>query len=507
MTAYTPDALVSIVRRRLWAIVLPGLIVTAGASWWVHALPDRYRSDVLLLAIPQRLPETFVRSTVPARTDARLQSVVQQILSRTQLESIIRSFDLYVDRRAAATMQDVVDSMRRDIEIQPVKGDAFRLGFTADNPAKAMRVADRLAALFIGQTSSDRSLLADGAEHFLETQLEEARAKLVENEAQVGDYRRRHNGELPAQLEANVQGLHSAEMQLQMQAEALNRDRERQLGLERSLNEASLAEASAAGATSRAATDVVKATAADQLEHARRTLDEMQSTFTAQHPDVVALKQTIAELARRADAERDRPSNPAEFDAAAGFRRSRVQALRAELAAVEVQIAQKNADVERLRHDLALYQQRIDAEPAREAELAALTRDYDTVQQAYRGLLTKKQESEIAANLERQQVDAQFKVLDPARLPERPSSPDRARLYSLGSLAGLGAGLLVAVILEWFDRSLRTGGDVSAALSLPVLATIPFVRAPGHGMRAAVVMSVGTAALAGAAAIAWFLRS
>jgi len=508
MTAHTPEALLRIARRRLWAILLPAVVVTAGASWWIHALPDRYRSDVLLLAIPQRLPETFVRSTVPARTDARLQSVVQQILSRTQLESIIRAFDLYADRRASSTMQDVVDSMRtRDIEIQPMKGDAFRLGFTADNPAKAMRVADRLAALFIGQTSSDRSVLADGAEHFLESQLEEARAKLVENEAKVGEYRRRHNGELPGQLEANVQGLHSAEMQLQMQSEALNRERERQLTLERSLNEASSAEAATAASTIRAATDPAKATAADQLERARRTLGEMQSTLTAQHPDVVALKQTIAELARRADAERDRPSSPAESDAAVGLRRRRVEALPAELTAVEAQIVQKSADVERLRHDIALYQQHIDAEPAREAELAALTRDYDTLQQAYRGLLTKKQESEIAANLERQQVGAQFKVLDPARLPERPSSPDRVRLHALASLVGLGAGLLVAAILESLDRSLRTSGEVSAALSLPVLATIPFVRTPSRGMRTAAMVSVGTVAMAGVAAIAWFLRS
>jgi polysaccharide chain length determinant protein (PEP-CTERM system associated) len=506
MTVYSADGLVRIARRRLWAILLATLVVTAAASWWTCALPDRYRSDVLLLAVAQRVPESFVRSPVPARSDARLQSVVQQILSRTQLESIILSFDLYADRRATSTMQDVVDAMRtRDIEIQPVKGDAFRLGFTADNPAVAMRVADRLAALFIGQTSIDRALVADGAERFLETQVEDARVKLIENEAKVGEYRRRHNGELPGQVDANIQGLHSAEMRMQMQSDALNHDRERQLALERSLDEASSAKIADSGTTSRVATaDAATPTAAEQLERARRTLDEMQKTFTAQHPDVVALEQTIAELARRADAERDRPSNSP--DAAAGSRRSRIRELRDELTAVEAQIAQKSADVERLRGELANYQQRIEAEPLREAELTALTRDYDTLQQAYRGLLSRKQESQIAANLERQQVDAQFKVLDPARLPERPSSPDRARLYLLGTLAGLGAGLLAAAILECFDRTLRTVDEVREALSLPVLATIPFVRAPRHGIRTAAILSVGTA-LAGAAAIVWFLKS
>jgi polysaccharide chain length determinant protein (PEP-CTERM system associated) len=504
MTVYSADGLVRFVRRRVWTILLPTLVVSAAASLWIRALPNRYRSDVLLLAVAQRVPESFVRSPVPARTDARLQSVVQQILSRTQLESIILSFDLYADRRATSTMQDVVDSMRtRDIEIQPVKGDAFRLGFTAENPAVAMRVADRLGALFIGQTSSDRASAADGAERFLGTQLEDARVKLIENEAKVGEYRRRHNGELPGQLEANTQGLHSAEMRMQLQSDALSRDRERQLALERSLHEASSADLADSGTTSRVATaDAAQPTAAAQLERARRTLDEMQRTFTAQHPDVVALEQTIAELAKRADAERDRPSNSP--DARAGSRRTRE--LRDELTVVEAQIAQESADVERLRGEVATYQQRINAEPARETELTALTRDSDTLQQAYRGLLAKKQESEIAANLERQQVGAQFKVLDPARLPERPSSPDRARLYLLGMLAGVGAGLLVAAILECFDRTMRTVDDVTTALSLPVLATIPFVRAPGYGIRTAAILSVG-AALAGAAAIVWFLKA
>ena len=126
MTTHTPDALLRIARRRLWAILLPALVVTAGASWWIHALPDRYRSDVLLLAIPQRLPETFVRSTVPARTDARLQSVVQQILSRTQLESIIRAFDLYAKGTALAAKGDnnrAIADFNSAIKLSPKTAD------------------------------------------------------------------------------------------------------------------------------------------------------------------------------------------------------------------------------------------------------------------------------------------------------------------------------------------------------------------------------------------------
>ena len=507
---YTPEAILKSGWRRRWQIILPAIIIAAAASWWTHRLPNRYRSDTLLQMVPQGVPETFIRSTVTTRGDSRLRSITQQILSRTQLEQIIRDFDLYADWRKATVMQDIVDSMRmRDIEIQSVKGDAFRLGFIADSPEVAMRVADRLASLFIGQSSLDRATLAEGTDRFLEAQLEDARRKLVDNEAMLEDYRRRHKGELPRQLDANVQGLHTTETQMQVLADSLNRDRERQLELEHSLKDANLIGLIEAGTPTRARVapaDTSKLTATEQLERAEAALKDMQSTLTGQHPDIVTMKQTIAELRKRAEGESARQVESAEAGAADTLRRSRSDEWRAELAVVERQIAQKTAEGERLRGVLLNYQRRIEVEPTREAELAALTRDYDTLQQTYRGLLTKKQESGIAASLERQQIGAQFKVLDPARLPERPIAPNRARLYAIGTLGGLGVGLVFAAILGWFDHGLRTEDDLRVALGLPVLATIPLVARGRSSVRGvATVVSLGAAIFACAAALAWRL--
>jgi polysaccharide chain length determinant protein (PEP-CTERM system associated) len=481
--SYTPEALLRIVWRRRWQIVLPAVVSAAAAVLWIHQLPDRYRADTMLLVVPQRVPETFVRSTVATtRVDERLQTITQQILSRTQLEQIVRDFDLYADRRGTAPMQDVVDAMRaRDIEIQPVKGDAFRLGFIADRPDVAMRVVDRLASLFIGQTSHDRATIAEGTDRFLEAQLEDARRKLIDNEAKLEDYRRRHNGELPKQLDANVQSLHNTEMQLQVLADSLNRDRDRQLVLERSLKDASAAELIESHAPAyirTASAEGAAPTAADELARAERTLADMQSTLTPQHPDMVSMRQTVAALQKRAEAQQLRESDSHDADAAASLRRSRIEEVRAELATLEQQMAQKTEETERLRGVLAGYQRRIDVEPTREAELASLTRDYDTLQESYRGLLAKKQESGMAASLERQQIGAQFKVLDPVRLPERPFTPNRARLYPLCVVGGLAIGLAFAALLERLDRGLRTEEDVRAALGLPVLAMVPFVRMP-----------------------------
>jgi polysaccharide chain length determinant protein (PEP-CTERM system associated) len=499
---YSPRAILKIGWRRKWQIVLPAILIAGAASWWIQRLPDRYRAHALLLAVPQRVPEAFVRSTVTTRNSQALQSITQQILSRTQLEQVIRDFDLYPEDRKLDAMEDVVDAMRaRDLEIQPVKGESFRLAFTAGNPDVAQRVVERLVTLLIVQTSADRTILAEGTDQFLEAQLADARRKLIDNELKLAQYRRQHNGELPTQVEANARGQNNAELQLQMLTESLNRDRERQLALERSIKDASLTEL-IDQRPREAPADPSKLTAAEQLERAEASLKVMRSTMTERHPDIVAMKQTIVELRERAEMMSARQVALGETNAEDRLRRSRLEELRAELSAVERQVAQKTAEGERLRAVFLNYQRRIEGTPAREAELAALTRDYDTLQDTYRGLLAKKQESEIAANLERRQIGAQFKVLDPARFPERPFAPKRARLYAMSVLGGLGVGVLLAVILELFDRGLRTQEEVRAALGLPVLATIPLVSARPRSIRRMVAVMSAVAAIGACVAAA-----
>src|SRR5438552_8798898 len=117
---------------------------------------------------------------------------------------------------------------------------------------------------------------------------------------------------------------------------------------------------------------------------------------------------------------------------------------------------------------MADYQKKLEAAPTREAEMSELTRDYETLQTIYRTLLAKKEDSKVAANLERRQIGEQFKVIEPARLPEKPISPDRGRLNALGVIGGLGFGLGLVALLEYRDSSLRSDDDVIPSLALPV---------------------------------------
>jgi len=156
----------------------------------------------------------------------------------------------------------------------------------------------------------------------------------------------------------------------------------------------------------------------------------------------------------------------------------------ARVSAIDKEIARKSADQEKLKLQMQLLQQRVENQPSRESELISLTRDYDTSKATYQSLLARREESGIAADLERQQVGQQFKTLDPARLPEKPYGPNRQRINLIAAGVGLALGICLTVLLEVRDQSFRNGLEVVPVLSLPVLASVPAIMTRTERLRA-----------------------
>jgi uncharacterized protein involved in exopolysaccharide biosynthesis len=165
------------------------------------------------------------------------------------------------------------------------------------------------------------------------------------------------------------------------------------------------------------------------------------------------------------------------LNAAQVMRQARARQFQAEIEKLDRQIAAKEADVARLRQAVSDYQHRVEAVPGHESQLTDLMRDYETLQKSYSSLLAKKEESKISANLERQQVSEQFKILDPAGLPQSPFSPDRLKITLIGAALGLMLGVAFGAFLEYRDTSLRSEDEILRTLVLPVLAAIPILTA------------------------------
>jgi polysaccharide chain length determinant protein (PEP-CTERM system associated) len=481
---YTPDEIAAVVWRWKWLIVLPCVIGAIGAFAYARTLKDLYRSEAVIMMTPQRVREDLVRSTTVRSTLAeRIQTISQQIMSRTRLESIIVDLNLYQEDRRTGLMEDIVERMRRDVTVQTVRGDAFRVAYVSESPITAMRVAERLAGLFIDENLKDREQMAQGTSQFLESQLEDARKRLVEQETRLEAYRRAHAGQLPSQVDSNLAAINGAQLQMQRLQDSVARDRDQLQLLERQLADATSPEAAAAEPVlDSASASVSGGSARQQLETARAALRNMELRLKPEHPDIGRMRRLIASLEKKAekealdvpltpDAPAARPRSKAELAQAIRLREMELKAdrLRTSIAAME-------AEQDRVRSTVGVYQQRLDAAPTRETELIELTRDYDAIKRLYASLLSKSEDSKLSVNLEARQVGQQFRILEQARVPARPYSPNRNRLYGMGAFGGAGLGLGLVFLIVYRDSSLKTDDDVTGSLALPVLALVPMMQ-------------------------------
>lgn len=516
-------------RRRVWILTVPPLVALFGALIYSSTIPNTYESDMLIAIDPQRVPDTFVRSTVTLETDRRMDALQVQVLSRTALQQMIESFDLYATERHDMPLEDVVAKMRKNIRVdletprprwgQEPQPTAFHVRFTYPDPNIAARVTEQLGARFVNQNVTDRGALAGATNRFLESQLSEARTKLETQERLLEAFRERHGKELPTQSQANVQSLSSAQLQAQSLVESAARDRDRKQMLERLYREAANEPPPAPVVTIQAGgVTAVGSSAQQQLTAARNNLAALELRYKPDHPDVGRARRQVSELEPkaaeevRAAATRDPNAAPAvvgttQTDVA---RRERLREMAAEVESLGRQLAFKESEERRVRAEVSEYQRRLEAVPGLESEWVKLTRDYDTQQIAYRELLTKSTAAQVAKNLEDQDIGERFRIVDPAQVPVHPLPSLRVRYNAGGLVFGLFVGLGIAALLELMDRSFRSDSEVLEVLALPVLASVPQVETLKEKARVQrrlrMVSLAGVACVVVAGYVTWTLK-
>ncbi len=499
----------AMVVRRRWSLLGPffllGWLGFAVAHWW----PYLYRSEALILVEQQKVPEQYVTPNVISDLQDRLQSMTQQILSRTRLQRLIEQFNLYSRERARMIIEDVVNKMREDIRIEPMQArgrpgelTAFRISYGAKNPRVAQQVTNELTSLFIEENLQARTQQSVGTTAFLENQLEQARKDLAEQEQRQREYKLRYLGQLPEQQQSNLQILSSLEAQLHATTDSLDRAEQQKIYLESMRDEYKAMQslvaggAGGAGGARAGSVHVNPVLAAEAvLSDLRNKLADLEANYTPRHPDVVRFKEQIVQqeaLKRRLEAEQasaqkaeqasaqkseaSAPAPPATADPTFIEAESRLKA-------VLVEIRDREKEMDALRTRIKEFQSRLNLTPVREQQLTEVTRAYENSRQHYQSLLQKKLQSELATNLEKRQQGEQFRILDPASLPEKPDEPSRLEIILIGWALGLCGGIGLAAFLEFNDESLRSEKEVSVSTQLPVLVRIPVLHTPREEIR------------------------
>jgi len=465
---------IEIGKRRKWWIIIPFIACIAASFGVYEKLPKIYKATTLILVQPQEVPEDYIKPTVKSLVSDRLSTLSQQILSRTRLEKVMREFSLYPDKIAKITTEEIIELMRKaiKIEIQRTRGrdvqNTFTISYEGRDPRKVMLVTNRMASLFIEENLRARGEQAAGTSDFIERELSIIEVALSEKEKHIRAFKERYMGELPEQLDANLRILERLQDQIKNNSDARKGAEERRIMLQREISE--LSKQQGTGVVEREI--VPEDPRLTQLIQLKARLTELQSMYTQKHPDVIDTKAQIARLEiditqRGVVNERKNSGvslpvvNPA------------LVSLKGELNEGELEISRLKLEGESLKEQIAMYQRRVENTPKREQELATLTRDYDLLKTNYQSLLDKRIQAKMAENLERRQMGEQFKVLDPARMPEKPFKPDPKKVILIGTLLGLLLGGGLGYIKETTDRSFHKAEEIEGFLGFPVIATIP----------------------------------
>lgn len=465
-----PEQILEIISRRRWAIIPPfALALIAGIALAI-VLPKYYRAYTLILIEPQRVPANFVQSIITADIESRIETISQQILSRSNLEKIIEQFRLFQGADDATIfMEDKVASLRKRIKVDVTQGsrqaNAFTISYKGEDPEQVANITNALASYFIEENLKVREAQATGTSDFLEAELIIMRQRLEEKEQLLSDYRQQFMGELPEQLNSNLQILDGLQKQLSERQAALRDARSRLITLQ---NQKTLQ----ANLGPELAAPRLQEPDPSNIDQLREELARLLSRYTEQHPDVQRLQKSIAELEAKIKSGALKVSG----GTTQGLEElGQVGAARREIGNIE-------ADVARIQSQIRLYENRVESTPRREQELLSLERDYDNIQNSYQSLLNRKLEAEIAVNMERKQKGEQFRVLDYARVPVRPVEPNMIRLFLITIALGVALAGGLAFLLESIDNSYRDPQDLENRLGLPVMAIIPILESGNRRM-------------------------
>lgn len=519
----------AILRRRIWALVIPVALLLAIAVPIIFALPPTYQSKATILIEDQAIPRDLVQSTVSTFAAERLEIITQRVMATQNLVQLVNKLDLYRDLRNEETMTELAERMRKAFSMKLKEANvtdarsgrsqkatiAFTLSFEHTKPAKAQAVVQELVSLYISENLRTRRAKAEETKNFLQQEVEKAASQISLFERALAEFKQRNAGNLPEQIDVTMAGLRRAEQQIMALQSRVGVLRERKIYLEAQLIQVDpYLRAQTTG-------NKTELRPEDRLRQLRAELLRLRARYGAQHPDVRRVVRQIAVLSQElkknpsaaekaALAKRELASAQAELKAAQQKYsdahpdvvrlRRRIAALektirqtdddgptkaadapnnpayiklKADLAATDTEIKSLKNQEKALRKRIAQLERQVTKAPQVEREYMLLKRKLEFAIKTHADMSAKLRQARLGEALELERKAERFSLLEPASLPREPNSPNRPAYVLVAFIFALSLGAASAAGFEVTDKSIHSPKQLAALTGAAPLVVLP----------------------------------
>lgn len=474
-------------RRRV--LLLSCLLFALTAGLILYLLQDKYyQTSALIVYQQQKVNPAKMSPDEQGRLKDVVSTLAPLVTSRTNLEDIINSEKLFLKELEKRPMHDVVLTMRKRIEIIPSRqGNTFTISYWDVNPQVVARVTNILAGKFVEENLRQRQDRAVETSNYTQDELEMAKQTLDQKEAVLRDYKLKYYNEMPEQRQDNMSRLTSLQEQYQGKQESIqDLEKTRILILDQINGRRQLLEQvpdAMVSQTQKKSGEVKPLSPWRELQSLKRTRELLLQRYTEKHPKIRILDKKISALAKVAVPEQDREEGADEQ----GFGEESIPdkilfGLRLQLKEIGLSIQKITEEMAVTRGQIEKYEKWVAAAPVREAEWAAISREYGELKRHYDFLVAQNLQARSVMNLERNQQGSQFKIKDTAQVPLKPVKPNFLKYMAMALLVGSGIGGGIALFLEFLDTSFRDPDRLERAFGVDVIASIPRFSLP-HELR------------------------
>ncbi|WP_165314147.1 XrtA system polysaccharide chain length determinant [Vibrio ziniensis] len=453
--------------KRRYILIVVWVVCPIGWAM-VTMLPSQFTSEARIHADTRSILQPLLRG-LAIQTDPtkELELMVKTLLSRSNLETIARNVDADVRARNSQQYEQVIKNLGSNIQIHSAgRENLYTISYSGSDPIYVKNVVQAALNVFVENTLSEQRLDTDNASKIITTQIEDYESRLIDAEQKLAEFKREYFNFMPGsgngyrqQLEQNKGALETAQLQLKETKTRFDSVRSQMLKEEQ-----------------RAKRDISKIRTEydDRIESLQQRLDDLLFRYTDKHPDVIETRRQLKELQDVKDAKLS------SFTADEALKNNLIyQDLKMNYGQLENEVASLNTRVEQYKSRINELQASLDKVPDVEAKLTALTRNYDITKDKYEQLLSRKESALISKSVDNSSDDIKFRIIDPPRVPDKPSGPPRVMLLVAVLIFSLGAGGGISFLFSQISPVISSSRDLVQSLELPVLGIVSATEVSG----------------------------